>query len=106
MKRRKREPTEAESDQKIVDLLNVSPIDGSVSEHISASGEEEEKGEEEVLDKSFISLDVEKERQLTFSEIENPWIDYSSNDKYYSKLINLLFCDSELIIKIVPHAYQ
>ena len=71
MKRRKREPTEAESDQKIVDLLNVSQIDGSVSENISASGEEEEKSEEEVLDKSFISLDVEKERQLTFSEIEN-----------------------------------
>ena len=71
MKRRKREPTEAESDQKILDLLNVSQIDGSVSENISASGEEEEKSEEEVLDKSFISLDVEKERQLTFSEIEN-----------------------------------
>ena len=71
MKRRKREPTEAESDQRILDLLNVSQIDGSVSENISASGEEEEKGEEEVLDKSFISLDVEKERQLTFSEIEN-----------------------------------
>ena len=84
MKRRKREPTEAESDQKIVDLLNVSQIDGSVSENISASGEEEEKSEEEVLDKSFISLDVEKERQLTFSEIENAWIDYSGNDKYYS----------------------
>ena len=67
MKRRKREPTEAESDQKILDLLNVSQIDGSVSENISASGEEGE----EVLDKSFISLDVEKERQLTFSEIEN-----------------------------------
>ena len=71
MKRRKREPTEAESDQRILDLLNVSQIDKSVSEHISASGEKEEKGEEEVLDKSFISLDVEKERQLTFSEIEN-----------------------------------
>ena len=71
MKRRKREPTEAESDQRILDLLNVSQIDGSVSENISASGEEEEKSEEEVLDKSFISLDVEKERQLTFSEIEN-----------------------------------
>ena len=71
MKRRKREPTEAESDQRILDLLNVSQIDGSVSENISASGEEEEKGEEEALDKSFISLDVEKERQLTFSEIEN-----------------------------------
>ena len=71
MKRRKREPTEAESDQRILDLLNVSQIDGSVSENISASGEEEEKGEEEILDKSFISLDVEKERQLTFSEIEN-----------------------------------
>ena len=72
MKRRKREPTEAESDQRILDLLNVSQIDGSVSENISASGEEGEKSEEEVLDKSFISLDVEKERQLTFSEIENP----------------------------------
>ena len=71
MKRRKREPTEAESDQRILDLLNVSQIDGSVSENISASGEKEEKSEEEVLDKSFISLDVEKERQLTFSEIEN-----------------------------------
>ena len=106
MKRRKREPTEAESDQKIVDLLNVSQIDGSVIGNISASGEEGEKSEEEVLDKSFISLDVEKERQLTFSEIENAWIDYIGNDKYYSKLINLLFSDSELIIKIVPHAYQ
>ena len=63
MKRRKKEPTEAESDQKIIDLLNVNQIDGSTS------GKEEE--EEEVLDKSFISLDVEKERQLTFSEIEN-----------------------------------
>ena len=64
MKRRKKEPTEAESDQKIIDLLNVNQIDGS------SSGKEEEE-EEEVLDKSFISLDVEKERQLTFSEIEN-----------------------------------
>ena len=71
MKRRKREPTEAESDQRILDLLNVSQIDGSVIENISASGKKEEKSEEEVLDKSFISLDVEKERQLTFSEIEN-----------------------------------
>ena len=84
MKRRKREPTEAESDQRILDLLNVSQIDGSVSENISASGEEEEKSEEEVLDKSFISLDVEKERQLTFSEIENAWTDYSGNEKYYT----------------------
>ena len=65
MKRRKKEPTEAESDQKIIDLLNINQIDGSTG------GKEDKEGEEEVLDKSFISLDVEKERQLTFSEIEN-----------------------------------
>ena len=66
MKRRKKEPTEAESDQKIIDLLNINQIDGS-----TGGKEDKEEEEEEVLDKSFISLDVEKERQLTFSEIEN-----------------------------------
>ena len=67
MKRRKKEPTEAESDQKIIDLLNINQIDGSTG----GKEDKEEEEEEEVLDKSFISLDVEKERQLTFSEIEN-----------------------------------
>ena len=70
MKRRKKDPTESlsdadlESNLKIVALLdeNGKEIDGT---------ESVKEDEDAVLDKSFISLDVEIERQLTFQDIEN-----------------------------------
>ena len=71
MKRRKREPTDAESNQKIINLLNSNDMTGLESGSISEKDKDVLGDDNEVLDKSFISLDVEKERQLTFSEIEN-----------------------------------
>lgn len=71
MKRRKREPTDAESNQKIINLLNSNDTTGLESGSVSEKDKDVLGDDNEVLDKSFISLDVEKERQLTFSEIEN-----------------------------------
>jgi hypothetical protein len=73
MKRRKKTLTadsesesDAESDLKIISLLSTG-VDASA---VLGVGEVEEETEE-ALDKSFLSLDVEKERQITFAEIEN-----------------------------------
>jgi hypothetical protein len=73
MKRRKKTPTadsesesDAESDLKIISLLSTGVDTSAVLE-----GGEVEEETEEALDKSFLSLDVEKERQITFAEIEN-----------------------------------
>ena len=70
MKRRKKDPTESlsesdlESNLKIVALLDENGKE-------SAGTESVKEEEDAVLDKSFISLDVEIERQLTFQDIEN-----------------------------------
>lgn len=77
MKRRKKDPAELLSDEKIIALLNPDKATNDGNNGDSESNENNEGGEdngvegEEVLDKSFISLDVEIERQLTFTEIEN-----------------------------------
>lgn len=63
MKRRKPTPTstsEAESNLIIQSILET-------TQSSDVTGESEDF----VLDKSFISLDVENERQITFADIEN-----------------------------------
>lgn len=75
MKRRKKTPSaeseselDAESDLKIISLLSAGVDIGNA---LVEDGQEGEIETEEALDKSFLSLDVEKERQITFAEIEN-----------------------------------
>jgi hypothetical protein len=51
---------------KMISLLSTGVDTSAVLE-----GGEVEEETEEALDKSFLSLDVEKERQITFAEIEN-----------------------------------
>ena len=73
MKRRKKTPSaeselDAESDLKIISLLSTGVDIGNA---LVEDGQEGEIETEEALDKSFLSLDVEKERQITFAEIEN-----------------------------------
>ena len=70
MKRRKKDPTESLSESDLESNLKiVALLDENGKESDGTEGVKEE--EDAVLDKSFISLDVEIERQLTFQDIEN-----------------------------------
>lgn len=81
MKRRKKTPSseseseslsesDAESDLRLITLLDPTrTIEGD--DALAVDGGEVEGETEESLDKSFLSRDVEKERQITFAEIEN-----------------------------------
>ena len=65
MKRRKPTSTSTSTTDAESDLVIQSILETTMSSDLAATGEDF------ILDKSFISLDVENERQITFADIEN-----------------------------------
>lgn len=78
MKKRKPSAVDSPSDARIMALLGTTPapvptgslataeVDGGTVSGVEVCDTEDE----EILDKTFISQDVEKEREVTFADIE------------------------------------